>query len=57
MGGCTVIANEHGRYTLSRFSLANHTFPHSANCFQYVARGGGKYKVMIYNFTSKCLNL
>ena len=37
--------------------LEPHPSPHSANRFQYVARGGKKYKVMIYNFTSKCLNI
>ena len=32
-------------------------FPCSADRFQYVARGGKKFDVWVYNFTSKRLDL
>ena len=60
MGGCNVYCScytEHGRYGLSEVDSQARPFLRNADRFQYAARGGKKFDVWIYNFTSKRLNL
>ena len=56
MGGCNVVAilSMAGMVCLELVSEAR-PFSRSANHFQYAARGGKKFDVWIYDFTSKHL--